>query len=174
MEMFHSSGAQNDEESHPEGRPLEGNSLIGLSLLSLIIRLENDGVEKQREKAQHKQQLDHEDHQILGVVLHPGARLRNNDLIDVVEIDSPGEQQDDEQNAGDLFIMPIKNIRDGLNLILRYGLLQTWGDRHDEKRETADPNDCGEQMKPMIDDRNQDVEIGRNAFKSIHSQQWEK
>jgi hypothetical protein len=29
-------------------------------------------------------------------------------------------------------------------------------------------------MKPMIDDRNQDIEIGRNAFKSIHSQQRER
>lgn len=62
MEMFHGGSAQNDKESHPEGRSLKGDGLIGLSLLSLIIRLENNGVEKQRQEAQHEQQFDHEDH----------------------------------------------------------------------------------------------------------------
>lgn len=75
MKMFHGGGAQNNEKSHPEGRSLKGNGLIGLSLLSLIIRLENDGVEKQRQEAQHEQQFDHEDHQILGVVLDPVSGL---------------------------------------------------------------------------------------------------
>lgn len=75
MEMFHGGSAQNDKESHPEGRSLEGDGLIGLSLLSLIIRLENDGVEKQRQEAKHEQQLDHEDHQILGMVLDPVSCL---------------------------------------------------------------------------------------------------
>lgn len=37
MQMFHGGRTQNDEESHPEGCSLEGNGLIGLSLLSLII-----------------------------------------------------------------------------------------------------------------------------------------
>lgn len=37
MEMLHGGGAQNNEESHPEGRSLEGNGFIGVSLLSLII-----------------------------------------------------------------------------------------------------------------------------------------
>lgn len=37
MEMLHSGRTQNDEESHPEGRPLKGNGLIGLSLFCFII-----------------------------------------------------------------------------------------------------------------------------------------
>lgn len=91
-----------------------------------------------------------------------------------MEIHTAGEQEDYEQDAGDFFIVPVKNIRDGFDLILWNSFLQSWGDRHDEKCETADPNDRGEQMKPVIDDRNQDIEIGRNTFKSIHGQQCER
>jgi hypothetical protein len=29
-------------------------------------------------------------------------------------------------------------------------------------------------MKPVVDDRNEDVEIGRNALKGVHGQQREK
>ena len=37
MQMFHGSGAEDDEEAHPEGGALEGNGFIGLSLIGLIV-----------------------------------------------------------------------------------------------------------------------------------------
>lgn len=96
MQVFHGCGAENNEKPHPEGRALEGNGFIGLSLIGLIVRLENDRVEEQREEAQHEKKFDHEDHEILGVVLHPAAGLRDQNLIDVMEVHTAGKQQDDQ------------------------------------------------------------------------------
>lgn len=142
MQVLHGGGAEDDEESHPKGGALEWDGLIGLSLIGLIICLKNDCVEEQSEKPQHEQQLNHEDHEVLGVVLDSVPSLRSNDLIDVVEIHTAGEQQHDQENAGDLFVVLIENVCDGLDLILWNGFLQPWSDCHDKKGQASDPNDC--------------------------------
>jgi len=140
--MFHGGSAQNDEEPHPKSRSLEGNSLIRFRVVGFVFGFENDSIEKQCEKPQYEEKFDHEDHEVLGVVLNAGAGLRDQDLIDVVEVHTPGEQQNDQETTGDLFVVLIKNIRDGFDLILRNRLLQSGCDRHDEKCQAADPNDC--------------------------------
>lgn len=37
MQVLHGGGAEDSEESHPEGGALEWNNLVGLSLLGLIV-----------------------------------------------------------------------------------------------------------------------------------------
>lgn len=37
MQVFHGGGAEDSEESHPQGGALEGNNLVGLSLFGLIV-----------------------------------------------------------------------------------------------------------------------------------------
>ncbi len=172
--MLHGCSAEDDEETHPEGGSLERDGFIRFLLVRFVLRSKNNGVKEQREEAQHEKKFDHEDHEVFGVVLHPGTGLRSQDLIDVVEVHAAGKQEDEQQQAGDFLIVLIKNVRDGLYLILWNGLLQPWCDGHDEERQAADPNDRRKQMKPVVDDRNEDVEIGRNALKGVHGQQREK
>lgn len=92
VEMLHSGCAEDDKKSHPERGALKGNRLVVFPFLFFVlIRFENDGIEEQREKAQDQNQLDAEDPEILGMVLHALAGLRNEDLIDVMEVDAAGE-----------------------------------------------------------------------------------
>ncbi len=74
------------------------------------------------------------------MVLHAGTGLRRNDLIDVVQVDAAGEQQDHEKHAGDFLVMLVERIGDGLDLVLRHGLLQPWCDGHHEKGQPAYPD----------------------------------
>ncbi len=64
--------------------------------------------------------------------------------------------------------MPIKNVRNGFNLVLRNGFLEPRCHRHNEKREAADPDDRREQMKPVVDDRNEDIEVSGDTFERVH------
>ncbi len=96
MEVFHRCSAEDDEKTHPQGGALEGDGLIGLSLFGLVIRLEDHCVEKECEEAQHEQKLDHEDHEIFGVVLHSIARLGDQNLIHIMKVDSSGKEEDDQ------------------------------------------------------------------------------
>lgn len=75
MEVFHGGCAKNDKEPHPQGSTLEGNGLIGVFPLSVVFGSKDDGVKKQREETQHEKQLDHEDHEILGVMLNARTSL---------------------------------------------------------------------------------------------------
>ncbi len=104
------------------------------------------------------------------MVLNPAAGLRGNGLIDIVEIDATGKQQNDEQDARDFLVMLVERIGDRLNLLLGNSLLQPRSDSHDEERESADPDDRRQQMDPMIDDRDQRIGIGDEAFEIVHSQ----
>ena len=168
MQVLHRCGAEDDEEPHPEGGALERDGLIRFLVVSFVFGPKDNGIKEQRKKTQHEKQLDHEDYEIFGMVLDPASRLRSNDLIDVMEVHAAGEEKHDQQYAGDLLIVLVKNVRDGFNLFLWNGLLQSRCDGHDEKCQATDPNDRREQMKPVIDDRNQNVEVGRNALKSVH------
>jgi hypothetical protein len=122
MQVFHGGGAEDYEEAHPEGGTLVRDGLVRRALFGLIVWLEDDSVEKKRQEAQDKEELDEEDGQVLGVMLYAGAGLRGQDLINIMEVDATGKQQDHQKHAGDLFVMLIENIRDGFNLILRHGL----------------------------------------------------
>jgi len=64
--------------------------------------------------------------------------------------------------------MLIERIGDRLDLFLGDRLLQPWRHRHDEERESADPDDRRQQVEPMIDDGNQRIEVGDDALKSVH------
>ena len=113
MEMLHGSGAKDDEEAHPEGGALKGNRFVVFAFLFFIIKKKkNDGVEKQGEKAQDQNQLDAENPQILRMVLHALAGLGDEDLIDIMEVDAAGEQQDDQQNPSHSLVMLVKSIGD--------------------------------------------------------------
>ena len=85
-----------------------------------------------------------------------------------MKVDSACKQQNDEQDAGHLFIVLIKHIGDGLNLVLGHGLLESRRDRHNQKRKAADPDDRGQQMKPVIDDWEERIEIGDDTLEGIH------
>lgn len=96
------------------------------------------------------------------------AGLRGDDLVDVMEVHTACEQQDKQEDTGDFLVVLVERIGNGLDLIFRDGLFQAGRDCHDEKGQPADPNDGREKMKPMVDDRNQLVEIDDNALQSVH------
>lgn len=142
VKMFHRGGAEKDEETDPERGLLEGNRLVGLfPALFCIIRLEKHRVEKKREKTEDEKQLYKKDCQIFRMVLDSAAGLRGNELIDIVEIDATGKQQDEEQNTCDFLVMLIERIGDRLDLLLGHCVLQARSHSHDKKRDSTDPND---------------------------------
>ena len=170
VEMFHRGGTEEDEEADPERGSLEGDRFVGFFFaFSCVIGLEDHCVEEEREKTEDEKQLDKEDGQVFRMVLDPASGLRGDDLIDIVEIDATGKQQDDEQDPRDFLVMLIERIGDRLDLLLRDRLLQPWGHSHDEERESTDPDDCRHQVDPMIDDWDQCVKVDDEALKRVHS-----
>src|SRR5690348_14364292 len=71
MEVFHRGGAKDDEESHPEGRPLKRNDFVGFTLFRVIVGLKNDRIQEEGQQAEHEEELDKEHRQVLGVMLDP-------------------------------------------------------------------------------------------------------
>jgi hypothetical protein len=64
--------------------------------------------------------------------------------------------------------MLIEDIGDGLDLLPCDGLLEARGDGHHEESQSADPNDRGQQMKPVVHDRNKRIEIRDDALEGVH------
>ena len=142
VEMFHRGGTENDEETDPERGSLERDRLVGFFFAFFcVVGFEEHRVEEEREKTEDKKQLDKEDGQVFRMVLDPAAGLQGDGLIDIVEVDATGKQQDDEQDARDFLVMLIEGIGDRLDLLLGDRLLQAWGHRHDEEGKSADPDD---------------------------------
>jgi len=169
VEMFHRGGTEDDEEADPECGSLEGDRFVGCFIAFFcVVGFEEHRVEEEREKTEDEKQLDKEDGQVFRMVLDPAAGLQGDGLIDIVEVDATGKQQDDEQDARDFLVVLIERIGDRLDLFLGNRLLQPWGHRHDEERESADPDDRRQQVEPMIDDGNQRIEIGDDALKIVH------
>lgn len=169
VEMFHGGGTEEDKETDPERSALEGDRFIGfISAFFCIIGLEEHRVEEEREKTEYEKQLDKENGQVFCMMLDPAAGLRGDDLIHIVEIDATGKQQNEEQDTRDFLVMLIERIGNRFDLLLSNRLLQPGSHGHDEERETADPNDCRQQMDPMIDDRDQCIEISEEALKIVH------
>jgi hypothetical protein len=169
MKMFHRSGTENNEEADPERSSLKGNCLVGLFFpIFRVIGLEDHSVEEKCKKAEDEKELDKKDNQVLRVVLDSASGLSGDGLIDIMEIDAAGEQQDEEQNARDFLVMLIERIGDRLDLFLRNRRLQARRHGDDKKRKPADPDDRRQQMKPMIDDRDQRMRANNEALKPIH------
>ena len=142
VEVFHRGGTKKDEEANPERGSLEGDRFVGFFFAFFyVIGLEDHSVEKEREKAEDEKQLDKEYSQVFRMVLDPASRFRRDELIDIVEIDATGKQQDNEQNSRHFLVMLIERIGDWLDLFLRDHLLQPRGHSYDEERESADPDD---------------------------------
>ena len=124
MEVFHRGGTEDDEKANPQCGSLEGDRFVGFFFAFFcVIGLEEHRVEEEREKTEDEKQLDKEDGQVFSMVLDPASGLRGDDLIDIVEIDATGKQQDDEQNARDFLVMLIERIGDRLDVLLRDRLL---------------------------------------------------
>ena len=142
VEMFHCGGTEEDEETDPECGLLEGDRFVGrFFAFFCIIRFEEHRVEEEREKTEDEKQLDKENGQVFRMVLDSAAGLRGDDLIDIVEVDTTGNQEDDEQDTRDFLIMLVERIGDRLDLLLSNRFLQPGSHCHDEKRESADPDD---------------------------------
>ena len=171
VEMFHRGGTEEDEEADPERGSLKGNRFVGCFFAFFcVIGLEEHRVEEEREKTEDEKQLDKEDGQVFRMVLDPAAGLRGDELVDIVEVDATGKQQDDEQDTCDFLVMLIERIGDRLDLLLGNRLFQPRSHGHDEERESADPDDRRQQVDPMIDDRDQRIKVGDEALKRIHSE----
>src|SRR5262245_28295549 len=168
MKMFHGCRTKDDEETHPECRALERDRLVFCSFFGFFVRFKNDGVEEERYEAEHEEELDKKNGQVFGMVLYTAACLRHQHLVHIVKIDTPGEQQNDEQNTSDLLVMLVESVRNWFHLRLRYGFLQAGANCHDEESQSADPDDRRKKMEPMIDDRDKGVEISGNALESVH------
>ncbi len=160
VKMFHRGGAEKDEETDPERGLLERNRFVGFFFVFFyIIGFEKHRVEKKREKTEDEKQFHKKDCQILRMVLDSAAGLRGNELIDIVEIDATGKQQDKEQNTRDFLVMLIERIGDWLDLLLGHCVLQPRSHSHEKKCDSTDPNDRCRQVHPMIEDWNQCIEI---------------
>lgn len=140
VEMFHCGGTKKNEDTDPEGSLLKRDCLIRLFSFFCIIGLEKHRVEEKCEQAENKKQLDKEDGQIFRMVLDSAAGLSGNELVDVVEINPAGKQQDDQQDPRDLLVMLIEGIGDRLDLLLGNCLLEPRSHGYDEKREPANPD----------------------------------
>jgi hypothetical protein len=170
VEMLHRGGTEEDEETDPERGSLKGDRFVGfISTFFRVIGLEEHCVEEEREKTENEKQLDKENGQIFCMMLDPATGLRGDDLINIVEVDATGKQQDEEQDTRDFLVMLIERIGNRLDLFLGNRLLQPRSHGHDEERESADPDDRREQVDPMIDDRDQRIEVGNEALKIVHS-----
>ena len=170
--MFQGCCAEDNEKSHPECGTLERDGFVRLVFVCLIVRFKDDGVEEQREKTEDKKQLDAEDDEIFGMMLHANTGLRRNDLINVMQVDAAGKQENQEENSGNLLVVTVERLRDGLDVFFGDGFPKARGDRHDEKRESTDPNHGREQMECVIQNRNQRIEIEENVLKGIHVKSW--
>ena len=97
MQVFHRGGTEDDEETDPQCGLLERDRLVGFFFAFFcVVGFEEHRVEEEREKTKDKKQLNKEDGQVLRMVLDPAAGLQGNGLIDIVEVDATGKQQDDE------------------------------------------------------------------------------
>ena len=171
MEVFHRGGTEDDEKADPECGSLEGDRFVGFFFaFRCVIGLEEHRVEKEREKGQDEKQLDEEDGQIFRMVLDSGAGLRRNNLIDIVEVHATRKEQDDEEDACDFLVTLIEHIGDRLDLFPRDRFLQSGCYGHDEERESANPDDRSQQMEPMIDNRDEGIEVCDDALKGVHSE----
>jgi len=169
VEMFHRGGTEEDEKTDPERSSLKGDRFVGLiPTFFCIIGLEEHRVEEEREKTEYEKQLDKENGQVFRMMLDSAAGLRGDDLIDIVEIDATGKQQNEEQDTCDFLVMLIERIGNRLDLLLGNSLPQPRCHGHDEERESADPDDRRQQVDPMIDDRDQRIEVGDEALKIFH------
>lgn len=171
VEMFHRGGTEEDEKANPERGSLKRDRFVGLiSTFFCVIGLEEHRVEEEREKTEYEKQFDKENGQIFCMMLDPAAGLRGDDLIDIVEIDATGKQQNEEQDTRDFLVMLIERIGNRFDLLLGNRLLQPRSHGHDEERESANPDDRRQQVDPMIDDRDQRIEVGDEALKIVHSE----
>jgi len=169
VEIFHRGSTENDEEADPKRGSLEGNCFVELFIAFFcLIRLEEYSIKKEGQKTEHEKQLDKEDNQICRMVLDPASGLRGDDLIDIVEIDTAGKKQNDQQNASNFLVMLIECIGNWLDLVPRDCCLQPRCHGNDEERQSADPDDRRDQVKPMIDDWNNCMRIGYEPLKGIH------
>src|SRR4029077_2778517 len=169
VEMFHRGGTEEDEETDPERGSLKRDRFVGfISAFLCVIGLEEHRVEEEREKTENEKQLDKENGQVFRMMLDPAAGLRGDDLIDIVEIDATGKQQNEEQDTCDFLVMLIERIGNRLDLLLGNSLPPPRWHGHDQERESADPDDRRQQVDPMIDDRDQRIEVGDEALKIFH------
>jgi len=175
MEMFHRSGTEQDEEADPERGSLERNRFVGFfSVFFWVIGLEEHRVQEEREKTEDEKQLHEKHSQIFRMVLNPTASLCGNELIDIVEVDATGKQQDNEQNTRNFLVMLIERIGDWLDLLLGHRLPQPRSHGHDKERESTDPDDRRRQVDPVVEDRDQCIEIGDETLKRVHRLVWER
>ena len=86
-----------------------------------------------------------------------------------MEVDATGKQQNEKQDTRDFLVMLIERISNRFDLILGNRLLQPRSHGHDEERESADPDDRRQQVDPMVNDRDQRIEVGDEALKVVHS-----
>lgn len=171
VKMFHRGGTEEDEETDPECGSLKRDRFVGfISAFFCIIGFEKHRIEEEREKTENEKQLDKENGQIFRMVLDPAAGLQGDDLINIVEIDATGKQQNEEQDTRDFLVMLIERISNRLDLLLGNRLLQPRSHGHDEESESADPDDRRQQVDPMINDRDQRIEVGDEALKVVHSE----
>ena len=170
VEMFHRGGTEEDEETDPERGSLKRDRFVGfISAFLCVIGLEEHRVEEEREKTENEKQLDKENGQVFRMMLDPAAGLRGDDLINIVEIDATGKQQNEEQDTRDFLVMLIERIGNRLDLLLGNRLLQPRSHGHDEERESTDPDDRRQQVDPMVNDRDQRIEVRNDALKIVHS-----
>ncbi len=166
MQVFHRGGAENDEKAHPERSALKWNRFVVLAFLFFIlIGFENDGIEEKSEQAQYQDEFNAENPEIFGMVLHALACLRYEDLIDVVQVDAAGEQQNDQKESGHTLVMFVEGVGDRTDIFFgKAACTKTRCHRHHEEGEPADPDDGRQEMKPMVDDRKQLVQIEEEAL----------
>lgn len=75
MQVLHCCRAEDDEESHPQGRALKGDGFVRFTLFGLVVGFEDHGIQEEGHQAENEEQLDEKDGEVFRVVLNTGTGL---------------------------------------------------------------------------------------------------
>lgn len=122
MQVLERSGAEDDQNAHPEGDTLEWDRFQFLfRLFGRRLALEDERVKKERDDAEHQREFDKENGQVLWIVGNTGSGLREHHLADVVQIDAARHEDDEHEDADDLAIAHGDRIDYRLEILLGDG-----------------------------------------------------
>lgn len=122
MEVFEGSGAEDDQNPHPEGYTLEWDRLqFFIGLIAGGLAFEDERVEKERDDPEDQREFDKENRQVLWVVGDTGCGLGEHHLADVMQVDATRHKDDEHEDTHDLAISHGDRVDHRLEIFLGNG-----------------------------------------------------
>ena len=168
MKVLHGRSTQDDKDSHPKRNTLERNGFIDhfFQLLFIFLSgrfiLKNDGIQEDREDSKHQKQFNEKHREILGMMRDAFPRLHDHPLTHIMKVRPSRKEDDDQQNAHNLFILLIEGLGTGPDIFLGDCGFESGSHGHHQKGQPANPDDGGKQVQPMDLNRNELIEVSQN------------